>query len=185
MPCNTIDARLEPCKEYLGGIQGMFLIPFVWSDVITIDGTGAVTKIAQSGGVILDTGYFWELKGANSFTDTITSSRDNGTTFHESNLTVKFKPKSQATPWYDTKDVETLSTGRWRVVVWDRNDNFWLLGEEYGCDVTTGSEDWGTLLGDARTYTLSFIAQEKYGPRPLAAVTYAGLSTIFTIDSTP
>jgi len=183
MACNTIDARLEPCKEYLGGIQGMFLIPFVWSNIVTIT-SSAVSKISTDGTVLV-TGYFWELKGANSFADVITSSRDNGTTFHESTLSVKFKPKSQTTPWLDTNDVETLATGRWRVVVWDRNDNFWLLGEEFGCDVNTGSEDWGTALGDARTYTLNFMAQEKYGPRPLSAVTYAGLSTIFTVDATP
>lgn len=183
MACNSIDARLEPCKEYLGGIQGIFLIPFVWSDTVTTNASGAVTAI--NSGASLATGYFWELKGANSFADAITSSRDNGTTFHESTLTVKFKPKSQATPWVDTNDVVTLTTGRWRIVVWDRNDNFWLLGEEFGCDANTSSEDWGTALGDARTYTINFMSQEKYGPRPLSAVTYAGLSTIFTIDSTP
>ena len=185
MACNVIDARLEPCKEYLGGIQGMFLIPFVWSDVVTVDGTGAVSLIAESGGVTKKTGYFWELKGASSFSDSITSSRENGTTFHESTLMVKFKPKSIATPWLDVKDVETLATGRWRVVVWDRNDNFWLLGEEYGADVTTGTEDWGVALGDSRSYTLNFVAQEKFGPRPLASVTYAGLTAIFTPDVTP
>lgn len=185
MSCNTINARFEPCKEYLGGIQGMFLIPFTFTDIVTTNVDGAVSKLSQSDGTTLLTGYFWELKGASSFTDAITSSRENGTTFHESTLMVKFKPKSQATPWLDVKDVETLATGRWRIVVWDRNDNFWLLGEDYGCDVTTGTEDWGTALGDGRSYTLNFISQEKFGPRPLASVTYAGLSTIFTPDVTP
>jgi hypothetical protein len=187
MPCNTIDARLEPCKEYLGGIQGIFLIPFTWSDVITIDAGGTVSKIAQSGGVTLVTGYFWELKGSSSFEDAVTSSRENGTTFHETTLSVVFKPKgtSSANAASDTLDLNTLAQGRWRVVVWDRNDNFWLLGEEFGCDVSTGAESWGTALGDPRTYTATFMAQEKYGPRPLASVTYAGLSTIFTADATP
>jgi hypothetical protein len=185
MACNTIDARLEPCKEYLGGIQGIFLIPFTWSDVITVGASGAVTKIAESGGVTLKTGYFWELKGSSSFEDAITSSRENGTTFHETTLMVSFKPKSQATPEYDFTDINTLSQGRWRIVVWDRNDNFWLLGEEFGADATTGAESWGTALGDARTYSVTFVAQEKMGPRPLDATSYADLSTIFTADATP
>ena len=71
------------------------------------------------------------------------------------------------------------------IVTKDNDGNFWLLGEEYGADVTTGTEDWGVALGDSRSYTLNFIAQEKFGPRPLASVTYAGLSTIFTPDVTP
>jgi hypothetical protein len=185
MACNTIDARLEPCKEYLGGIQGIFLIPFEWSDQITVSGTGAVNQIAAADGTTLKTGYFWELKGASSFEDAITSDRNNGTTFHETTLTINFKPKSQATPEYDFTDINTLAQGRWRIVVWDRNDNFWLVGEEYGADASTGQESWGTALGDPRTYSVTFMAQEKMGPRPLDSVTYAGLSTIFTADVTP
>jgi len=187
MACNTIDARLEPCKEYLGGIQGVFFIPFTWSDIVNIDTTtnvGAVTSITDSGATNV-TGYFWELKGSSSFSDATTSSRENGTTFHESTLMVSFKPSAQTTPWLDTEAYKNLAEGRWRIVVWDRNDNFWLLGEEYGCDVSTGTEDWGVALGDARVYTLSFMAQEKYGPRPLDATSYSDLSSIFTIDATP
>lgn len=180
MSCNTITARYEPCKEFLGGIQGIFLIPFVWSDIVTINGTDACSKITASDGTTLVNGTFWELKGASSFANTGTSSRENGTTFNESTLMVKFKPKAQATPWLDAKDLQTLVQGRWRIIVYDRNDNFWLLGEEYGCDATTSTEDWGTALGDARTLSVTFISQEKFGPRPLTAVTYAGLSAVFT-----
>jgi hypothetical protein len=184
MACNTIDARLEPCKEYLGGIQGVFLIPFVWSDVITVDADGLVTSIADSGATAV-TGHFWELKGSSSFEDAITSSRENGTTFHESTLTMVWKPKAQASPEVDFTDINTLVQGRWRVVVWDRNDNFWLLGEEYGADANAGAESWGTAQGDPRTYTVTFSAMEKMGPRPLDATSYADLSSIFTVDATP
>jgi hypothetical protein len=187
MPCNVIDARLEPCKEYVGGIQGIFLIPFVWSDVIELQTVGQIgtVKTIKTSSAVLVTGYFWELKGSSSFDVAMTSSRDNGTTMYDQNLTVVFKPKSLTTPIYDFNDYNTLAKGRWRIVVWDRNDNFWLVGEEYGADATTGVENFGTALGDPRNYSVTFVASESNPPRPLDSTTYAGLSTIFTPDSTP
>lgn len=187
MACNTIDARLEPCKEYVGGIQGVFLIPFVWSDVIELQTTGNIgaVKTIKNAAATLVTGYFWELKGASTFDVAITSDRSGGTTMYESTLAVNFKPKSVTGFMDDFDDLDNLAKGRWRVVVWDRNDNFWLLGEEFGCDATTGAENWGANLGDPRTYSISLISQEKVPPRPLDSTTYAGLSTIFTPDVTP
>jgi hypothetical protein len=189
MACNVIDARLEPCKEYIGGIQGIFLINFAWNDVITLAATGtnigAVETIKDSAAV-LKTGYYWELKGASSFDYTPTSDRNGGTTMYQANLNLNFKPSNNsATPMRDFADINTLLKGRWRIVVWDRNDNFWLMGEKFGCDGTTGAGSWGANLGDPRTYAITFSAEEANPPRPLNALTYAGLSTIFTVDSTP
>ncbi len=187
MACNSINARLEPCKEYVGGIQGIFLIPFVWSDVVELQTVGQVgtVKTIKNSSAVLVTGYFWELKGASTFDVTVTSDRNGGTTMYETALVVNFKPKSLTTPIADFDDVNTLSKGRWRVVVWDRNDNFWLVGEEYGADATTGTESWGANLGDPRTYAITFSSMEANPPRPLDALSYAGLSTIFTPDVTP
>jgi len=188
MACNTIDARLEPCKEYIGGIQGIFLIPFVWSDVITYATTGSnigsVLTIKDSAAV-LKTGYFWELKGASSFEYAPTSDRNGGTTMFTTTLNVNFKPSSVTTAMKDFTDMMTLTQGRFRIVVWDRNDNFWLMGEQFGADATTGAGSWGTALGDPRTYSVTFIGEESEPPKPLNTTTYAGLSTIFTPDSTP
>lgn len=188
MACNTIDARLEPCKEYIGGIQGIFLINFAWNDVIALSTTGAnigaVLTIKDSSAV-LKTGYFWELKGASSFDWTPTSDRNGGTTMYSTTLNVNFKPSAVATPMKDFNDLNNLLKGRYRIVVWDRNDNFWLMGEDFGCDGTTGAGAWGTALGDPRTYAVTFISEEANPPRPLDAFTFAGLSTIFTVDSTP
>jgi hypothetical protein len=188
MACNSIDARLEPCKEYVGGIQGVFFIPFVWSDIVNVvSGTGnigAVSSITDSAATNV-TGHFWELKGPSTFEVAVTSDRNGGTTMYEGTLSMTWKPKAQDGFINDFDDLNTLAKGRWRIVVWDRNDNFWLLGEEYGADVTTGAESWGANLGDPRTYNLSFISTEANPPRPLDASSYADLSSIFTVDATP
>jgi len=189
MACNTIDARLEPCKEYVGGIQGIFLIPYVWSDVVELQTTGNIgaVKTIKNASATLVNGYFWELKGASTFDVSITSDRNGGTTMFETTLAVNFKPKSLAVSGAidDFDDIDNLAKGRWRVVVWDRNDNFWLVGEEFGADATTGAGNWGANLGDPRTYSVTLVATEKSLPRPLDTNTYAGLSTIFTPDVTP
>jgi len=187
MACNTIDARLEPCKEYVGGIQGVFLIPYVWSDIVELQTVGRIgsVKTIKTSAAVLVTGYFWELKGASTFDVAITSDRNGGTTMYEATLVLNFKPKSVTGVMTDFEDIRNLAEGRWRVVVWDRNDNFWLVGEEFGADANTGAGNFGANLGDPRTYAITLTSQERFFPRPLDSITYAGLSTIFTPDVTP
>jgi hypothetical protein len=183
MACNTIDARLEPCKEYLGGIQGMFLIPFTFSDVITVDGTGAVSKIAESGGVTLKTGYFWELKGLSTLEIGGAVSRDNGNTTYTQTLTLSLKPSGN-TPALNESDreiFESLDKGRWRVVAWDRNNVFTLLGENEGLDATTDVKSWGTQMGDANLYTVTLVGMEKNSKAIVDAETYSDMSTVVTV----
>jgi hypothetical protein len=43
MACNTLANRYEPCKEFAGGLRGVFLVPYAFADdVITkdVDGLG-------------------------------------------------------------------------------------------------------------------------------------------------
>jgi hypothetical protein len=85
------------------------------------------------------------------------TSRDNGTTAYTQTLTLSLKP-SGSTPAIADSDAElfdTLTKGRWRVIAWDRNNVFTLLGEVEGMDATTDVEAWGTQMGDARLNTVT------------------------------
>jgi hypothetical protein len=79
--------------------------------------------------------------------------------------------------------VNTLSQGRWRIIIWDRNDQFWLLGSDEGCDSTGGTLSWGTQMGDARLNTLTFIGSETLPPAPVDAETYAEVLTVITVPA--
>jgi hypothetical protein len=185
--CGTLLGRYEPCKQYVGGIKGAFFIPFEFANTIVTDGAGLITQINNGAATpVKVTGYFWELKGLSTLETTITASRDNGTTMYESIFTLSFKP-SGVTPAagdLDMDSIQTLSKGRWQIVIWDRNDQFWLIGQTLGCDANGGSSSWGVQMGDARLNTITFSSQEKNPPSPIDADNYSELSTSVIIVST-
>ena len=87
MACTLTAGRPERCKEFVGGIKSIYFIPYGTMTTITYDTAtaGEEDQILTVAGV---TALFkYDLKGANSFEQTVTSSRENGTTFAEQTLT--------------------------------------------------------------------------------------------------
>jgi len=78
---------------------------------------------------------------------------------------------------------DSLTKGRWRVVAWDRNNVFTLLGEAEGMDATTDVESWGTQMGDARLNTVTLIGMETTPKAVVDAESYADMATVVTIAS--
>jgi hypothetical protein len=183
MACNTLANRYEPCKEFAGGLRGVFLVPYAFADTITKDAGGLVTAI--NSGASAATAYFFELKGLSTLEISGATSRDNGTTAYTQTLTLSLKP-SGSTPTLADEDAElfdTLTKGRWRVVTWDRNNVFTLLGEDEGMDATTDVESWGTQMGDARLNTITLVGMETAPKAVVDAESYADMSTVVTIAS--
>ena len=113
---------------------------------------------------------------------TITASRDNGTSMYETIFTLSFKPSglTAVTGDVDMDAIQTLTKGRWQIIVWDRNDQFWLLGETLGCDANGGSSSWGVQMGDARLNTITFSSQEKLPPAIVDANSSASIALVIT-----
>jgi hypothetical protein len=187
MACNTLANRYEPCKEFAGGLRGVFLVPFAFGDVVTKDAGGLVTSIndGASPTPANSTAYFFELKGLSTLEISGATSRDNGTTAYTQTLTLSLKP-SGSTPASADSDAElfdTLTKGRWRVIAWDRNNVFTLLGEVEGMDATTDVEAWGTQMGDARLNTVTLIGMETTPKTIVDADSYADMSTVVAISA--
>jgi len=154
MACDLTHGRAEVCKEFVGGIKAVYFIPYGVLGAITYGSTDASDKIATIAGTM--SLYKYELKGANSFEQTITSSRENGTTFAEQTLTFTIKGLDAST----TKQMKLLAWGRPHVVIKTNANNFFLAGLEHGMDVTTGLIANGTAMGDLNGYTLTLVGQE-------------------------
>ena len=154
MACDLTHGRLEVCKEFVGGIKAVYFIPYGVLGAITYGSTDASDKISTIAGTM--SLYKYELKGANSFEQTITSSRENGTTFAEQTLTFTIKGLDAST----TKQMKLLAWGRPHVVIKTNANNFFLAGLEHGMDVTTGLIANGTAMGDLNGYTLTLVGQE-------------------------
>ena len=180
MACDLTHGRLEVCKEFVGGIKAVYFIPYGVLGAITYGTTDASDKISTIAGTM--SLYKYELKGANSFEQTITSSRENGTTFVEQTLTFTIKGLDAST----TKQMKLLAWGRPHVVIKTNANNFFLAGLEHGMDVTTGLIANGTAMGDLNGYTLTLVGQEAIPANHLlvtgnfADADLVGASKVFT-----
>ena len=178
MSCDISNGFAEPCKSSIGGLDAIYLInygDYAASD-ITYNGTNT-DQIDDINSV--STVYKFDLKGANSFEQTITSSRDNGTTFVEQTLTVSLKQQSAA----KHKLIKLLSYGRPHIVVRTRAGQYFLAGLERGMDLTTGVVSNGTAAGDMNGYTLTFVGTENILANFLNCSTEAGLVSVLSSAS--
>lgn len=157
--CDITAGRIEPCKDAVGGIKNLYICNF--EDIVEpyaySAATGEEDVIAGFGSAASIIGYKYELKGGNNLEQTVTSSRQNGTTFVEQTLTAVLKKQNISTH----KQIKLLSFGRPRIVVEDYNNNFFLMGLENGADMTTTAITTGTAMGDLNGYTVTMVAMEK------------------------
>lgn len=151
MSCDLGNGRLEVCKDSIGGLDAVYFINFgdFNPDVdVTYDGTNPdiITAIAN-----VSNCYKFQLKGTNSFTETITSDRNNGTTFFSQELSITLKKQDATT----TKMVKLLSYGRPHIIVRGRDNTYRIAGLKRGMDVTAGTIVSGAEAGDLNGYTLT------------------------------
>jgi hypothetical protein len=151
MPCNLTLGRQEPCKDSIAGLAGAYFINYTTGSFVVASGNDAVTSFPSS-----STAYYYELKGANSYLETVNTSRDNGTTFFNQELSLTLK-KLDANM---TKQFKLLAYGRPQIVVADRNGNALLVGKDQGADMTGGTITIGAAYGDLSGYTAVFTGQE-------------------------
>jgi len=85
MACDLSLGRVEPCKDVVGGLDAVYFINFddapVGDIVYDVTNTDVIETLNSTPSTI--DAYKYELKGNSSFEQTITSSRENGTTFFE------------------------------------------------------------------------------------------------------
>jgi hypothetical protein len=151
MPCDITLGRAEQCKNVIGGLRAVYLMNWNNNQVISVNSNDVVTQIEPGGNA-----YKYELKGASTFEQTVTSSRENGSSFVEQKLTLHLKKLSIA----DHKQLKILSYGRPRIFVEDNNGNFFLAGKEKGMELTTSTISTGASMSDMSGYKLEFVGTE-------------------------
>lgn len=175
MACNLTLGRNEPCKDQIAGLQGLYFINYTTGS-FTLNANDEVTAFPSS-----STAYYYELKGANSYTETVNTSRDNGTTFFSQAVSVTLKKLDAAT----TKQFKLMAYGRPQIVIWTRNGDALLVGKDQGADMTAGTIVTGQAYGDLSGYTATFTGQEKLPANFLTGSTstnaFAGVANAPTV----
>jgi hypothetical protein len=138
----------------VGGIKSVYFVDFGDFGTIAYDATNsdAIETIAGT-----PTAFQYDVKGNSSFTQNVNSSRENGTTFYEQVLELTFTKLDKQSH----KELKLMAFGRPHVFVEDYNGNIFLMGLEFGAEITGGTIVTGAAMGDLSGYTLSLTAQEK------------------------
>lgn len=149
MACLITAGREEVCKESIGGLQAVYFLNY---------STGSFDK--NTDGEIDDlagyTVYKYELKGTSAYTETVNSSRENGTTFFSQELTINLKKLTNEM----TTQLKLLAYGRPQIIVHTKNGEALMVGEVEGADLTAGTIQTGAGLGDLYGYSMTFTGTE-------------------------
>ena len=166
MACLLTTGRKLPCKSAFGGIKTILFGDYGTIASIAVDGTTKEATITN--GATPPSWMEYDVKGSSSLETTVTSSRENGTTFYTQtlNLTLTYlDAKTQA-------ELQTLAVARPYIVVVDYYGNSFLCGLENGMELTGGTVVTGAAAGDLSGFTLTFEGMEETAPYFLdAAVT--------------
>ena len=151
MACNLSQGRQEVCKESIGGLQGAYFINYTTGS-FTKDANGYVTAL-PSGSIV----YYYQLKGTSNYTETVNTSRENGTTFFSQAATLNLKKLTQEM----STQLKLMAYGRPQIIVWTNNGDALLVGEKLGADVTAGTIQTGGALGDLYGYSVTLTGTEQ------------------------
>ena len=177
MACIISKGRNEVCKESVGGLLGVYFINYTTSS-FTTGASGEITAV-PSGSIL----YSYDLKGNSSYTETVNTSRDNGTTFFSQELTLNLKQLTNEM----TTQLKLLAYGRPQIIVYTQNGDALLVGQKNGADLTAGTISTGGAMGDLYGYSITFTGMEKLPAAFLSGSTttsaLGGLTANYTVVS--
>ena len=177
MACTlTLAGRGVGCKDALGGIKRIYVGEWsegIWEDIASGEVAGATAAI---------TVYTYDMtRGSGSLTQTITSDIAAGTVFFDQVCSVTFNKAAAA----DITELSNLVKGRMAVLVEDNNGNWFVMGHKNGVEVSGGTAQTGTALGDQNGFTIEFSAQEVAAAPFLALTAGAPTDTDITVTAAP
>ena len=162
MACLITKGRGVGCKTAFAGIKNIYIVDYSTVVATLPNSSGTVTLPTD------DTAEFFkfEVKGGQTSLETsVTSSRENGTTFYESTLNITFQVLDVATQ----EEIKLLNRGRAQYVV-ELYPNgagvtkYLLVGKDNGAEITGGTIVSGAAAGDLQGFTLTAVATEVNPP---------------------
>jgi hypothetical protein len=166
MACNLNAGRQEVCKESVGGLAYVYFVNFTSSLANVTDGDSDDLISSLPAGL---TAYAYELKGTSAYTETVNTSRENGTTFFNQELVLNLKKLTNEM----TTQLKLMAYGRPQIFVHTLAGDTLLIGQRQGADVTGGTIQTGAALGDLYGYSITFTGMEQYPASFISGSTFA------------
>ena len=159
MPCTITKGRSLPCKSAFGGIKNVYFLDFGNIDQVTYDVATCVSTLTYISSPSPDW-FKYEVKGNSSLETSVTSSRENGTTFYTQTLNLTLTYLDACTQ----QQLQQIAVSRPNVIVEDYYGNFFGCGIENGMEVTGGTVVTGAAAGDLSGFTLVLEGMEETAP---------------------
>ena len=156
MACSvTVSGRALPCKDSLGGIKQIWIAPYAVSGTVSTYGAVSTGSITDMTAAVVFKNYDMH-KNTGSFTQTVNASVENGTIFYTQVVSCVFSREIAA----DIGDFQDLTKGRVYIIVQDVNDNLFAMGHTRGVELTGGTLESGTAMGDFNGLKYEFTGEE-------------------------
>ena len=163
--CDITSGFTLGCRDNTGGISNLYIL------------SGSITSVTDVSegliGGITGSGEFFQFelfRQTSDFTEGITSTPENGTVFYEQTLNAVFFKLQSST----RNQVKVLAQNPNLKIIVETNNGtvdgvgrYWLLGEDRGMQLLSGTGATGTAFGDLNGYSLTFTGQE---PNPASEI---------------
>ena len=173
--CDITSGFTLGCRDNSGGIKNLYILSGSVSS-ITNASEGLINAMTGSGEFF----KFELFRQTSDYTETITSTPENGTIFYEQSVNAIFFKLQSAT----RNQMKVLAQNpNLKIIVETNNGStdgvgkYFYLGQENGLQLTGGTGATGTAFGDLNGYTLNFVGQE---PAPASEISGSDLSVIMS-----
>ena len=163
--CDITSGFTLGCRDNVGGITNLYILSGSITSV-TDASEGLISGITGSGEFF----KFELFRQTSDFSEAITSTPENGTVFYEQTLNAVFFKLQSAT----RNQVKVLAQNPNLKIIVETNNGtvdgvgrYWLLGEDRGMQLLSGTGATGVAFGDLNGYNLTFTGQE---PNPASEI---------------
>ncbi len=170
MACLLTLGRLVDCKDSIGGLRTMYILPNYCGN---IEACATIADLEMTDADFQDWDTYGTPTGSkqtllqydlrpnlSSLTVNFNSDAATGTSFWTAVLSVTLQKINHDS----TNQLKLAAYNRSQIFVRDAMDNIFLLGMNTGCNITAGTMVSGAAKGELSGYTLEFTAEEKLPP---------------------
>jgi streptogramin lyase len=163
MACELTSGLLLNCKDGFAGIQRIWIQQQAdFASGVTLDATTLEVDALPEATIY----PFEVVKGTGGFAESTSSA--NGGILHTQTVTLVLNKMTSV----KRKQLELLAKNRALVVfVWDKNGKIWMVGRQFGAEITTIEAATGSAAADLNGYTITFVAEEPSAAEQLEAYT--------------
>ena len=150
--CTLANGIPLECLDSTGGIKNVYIGAFSDATTFTYDTDESIDAITSS-----ETFYQFKFRPQTaSFTEELTKSLENGTTFYTQTLAMIFHKIDAA----KRNNMLLLAGTSMHVIVETQNGDYWFLGLANGADVSANTSQAGQAYGDLNGYNLTITGLE-------------------------